>query len=79
MTGILRKKKIIPSGNDGLIYGGTDFFLHQLLGCVIVVVFATVMGFILFKLVDVIHPMRVTDVEEQTGLDITQHPILSNA
>ncbi|MGI8634995.1 MAG: hypothetical protein ACR2KZ_06295 [Segetibacter sp.] len=31
------------------------------------------MGFILFKVVDLIHPMRVTELEEQTGLDITQH------
>ena len=50
LTGVFASKKINPAGNDGLIYGGTEFFLHQLLGCVIVVVFATVMGFILFKL-----------------------------
>lgn len=73
LTGVFANKKINAAGNDGLLYGGTDFFLTQLLGCVIVVVFATVMGFILFKVVDLIHPMRVTDQEEQTGLDITQH------
>lgn len=73
LTGVFANKKINAAGNDGLLYGGTEFFLHQLLGCVIVVVFSTVMGFILFKIVDIIHPMRVTDMEEERGLDITQH------
>ena len=73
LTGVFANKKINAAGNDGLLYGGTDFFLTQLLGCLIVVAFATVMAFILFKVVDLIHPMRVTDNEEQIGLDITQH------
>ena len=73
LTGVFASKKINPAGNDGLIYGGTSFFLHQLLGCLIVVVFATVMGFIVFKIVDVIIPLRVSELEEVKGLDITQH------
>src|SRR6476469_1413727 len=73
LTGVFASKKINPAGNDGLIYGGTQFFLHQVLGCLIVVVFATVMGFIIFKVVNFIIPLRVAEVEEQTGLDITQH------
>lgn len=72
-TGLFASKAINPAGNDGLIYGGTSFFLHQLLGCLIVVVFSLVMGFILFKVVDLISPMRVSEEDEQLGLDITQH------
>ncbi|MDB5199383.1 MAG: ammonium transporter [Chitinophagaceae bacterium] len=73
MTGIFASKKINPAGNDGLFYGGTEFFGHQLLGCLVVVVYATVVGFILFKLVDLIHPMRVSVEAEELGLDVTQH------
>lgn len=73
LTGVFASSKINPAATDGLAYGGTEFFLNQLLGCVIVVVFATVMGFIVFKLVDVISPLRVTAEEEELGLDITQH------
>ena len=32
-----------------------------------------VVGFILFKIVDLIHPMRVSIEAEELGLDITQH------
>src|SRR5438128_8895350 len=51
LTGVFANKKINAAGNDGLLYGGTNFFLHQLLGCAIVVVFVTLMGFILFIIV----------------------------
>lgn len=73
LTGVFANKKINAAGNDGLWYGGTQFFLNQLLGCLIVIVFATVMSFILFKLVDIIHPIRVSDEEEEIGLDLSQH------
>ncbi|MFT3704924.1 MAG: ammonium transporter [Agriterribacter sp.] len=72
-TGIFSNKKINGAGADGLIYGGTDFFFHQVLGCLIVVVFSIVMGFVVFKIVDVIHPLRVTPQEEEIGLDLSQH------
>ncbi|HEX8357793.1 MAG TPA: ammonia channel protein, partial [Segetibacter sp.] len=73
LTGVFANKKINAAGNDGLLYGGTSFFVTQVLGCLIVVAFATIMSFILFKVVDLIHPMRVTEAEEEQGLDITQH------
>jgi len=72
-TGIFASKKINAAGNDGLLYGGTDFFLHQLLGCLIVVVFALVMGFVVFKIVDIFYPIRVSAQEEEIGLDLSQH------
>ena len=73
MTGVFASKKINPAGNDGLFYGGTQFFGHQVLGCLIVVVYSLVVGAILFKLVDLIHPLRVSQEAEELGLDITQH------
>lgn len=73
LTGVFASKSINPNGADGLLYGGTDFFFRQLLGCIIVIAFALVVSFILFKVVDLIHPMRVTEQEEEDGLDISQH------
>jgi len=72
-TGIFASKQINPAGNDGLLYGGTQFFLHEILGCLIVVVFAIVMSFVVFKIVDLIIPIRVSVEEETLGLDISQH------
>jgi Amt family ammonium transporter len=73
MTGVFSSKAINAVGTDGLIYGGTDFFLKQVAGCGIVVAFSLIMGFILFKIVDLLNPIRVTLEEEEIGLDVTQH------
>ena len=73
LTGVFSSSKINAAAVDGLMYGGTDFFLKQLAGCAIVVAFSLVMGFILFKIVDMLNPMRVTIEEEEIGLDVTQH------
>ncbi len=73
LTGVFASKKINPAGDDGLLYGNTGFFFNQLLGCIIVVAFAIVMSYIVFKLVDLIHPLRVSEEEEEKGLDISQH------
>ncbi len=73
LTGVFASKAINPAGNDGLFYGGVSFFFRQILGCSIVVVFSFVMGYILFKVVDIIVPLRVDEKEEIVGLDISQH------
>lgn len=73
LTGVFASKAINPAGNDGLLYGGTSFFLHQVLGCAIVVAFALIMSFIIFKIVAAVSPMRVSEEDEFLGLDITQH------
>lgn len=73
LTGVFASKKINPAGNDGLFYGNVGFFTDQLIGCVIVIVFAFVMSYLLFKVVNWIHPLRVSDEEEEKGLDRSQH------
>ncbi|MCC6290310.1 MAG: ammonium transporter [Chitinophagaceae bacterium] len=72
-TGIFASKDINPAGADGLFYGGTHFFLVQCLGCLIVVVFSLLMSFVVFKITNLIHSMRVSDEEEELGLDVSQH------
>ncbi|MFT3702531.1 MAG: ammonium transporter [Agriterribacter sp.] len=72
-TGIFANKDINPAGANGLFYGGTHFFLIQLLGCAIVVAYSLLMSFVVFKLTNLIHPMRVSEKEEDAGLDLSQH------
>ena len=73
LTGVFANKNVNPAGNNGLLFGGSEFFLHQLTGCIVVVAYSLIMGFVLFKLVDILYPMRVTEGEEELGLDLTQH------
>jgi Amt family ammonium transporter len=57
----------------GLIYGETKTFLMHLLGLIIVGVFSFFGSYILFKVVDLIKPLRVPEDAEDMGLDLSQH------
>ena len=60
--------------NEGLFYGaGTGFFLAQLFGAFIVSAWALIMGFVIFKGLDIIHGLRVPKRIEEEGLDIYEH------
>ena len=73
LTGIFATKTVNSAGVDGLFYGNPDFFITQLKGVVIVVVFSFVMSFIVFKLINLVQPIRVSEEEEEEGLDASQH------
>jgi ammonium transporter, Amt family len=57
----------------GLITGETDLFVKHLLALVIVVVFTFVGSYVLYVITNAIIPMRVSERQEEDGLDISQH------
>jgi ammonium transporter, Amt family len=73
MTGLFATKAINAAGNDGLFYGNFDFFFTQVKALAIVVAFSFTASFLIFKFINFILPMRVTEEEEELGLDATQH------
>ena len=73
LTGVFATKTVNPAGVDGLLYGNPGFFLTQLKGAVIVIAFSFVMSFVIFKLINLVQPIRVTSEEEEEGLDASQH------
>lgn len=73
LTGIFATKTVNSVGNDGLFYGNFEFFFTQVKGLVIVVTYSFVVSFLIFKFINFILPMRVSETEEDLGLDATQH------
>jgi len=57
----------------GLIYGQTTTFMYHMIALVIVAAFSFVGSLILYKLTDLIIPLRVPEDQEYTGLDLSQH------
>jgi len=57
----------------GLVYGQTQTFYMHLLGLVIVSVFTFGGSYFLYKITDMLIPIRVTKDEEKIGLDLSQH------
>jgi Amt family ammonium transporter len=57
----------------GLIFGTPKVFLHHLLALVIVGAYTFGGSYVLYKITDMIIPLRVTEEQEEVGLDISQH------
>ncbi len=72
-TGLWANKEINAAGNNGLFYGNPGLFLVQLKAVLVTIVYSFVVSFVLFKLVDLLMGLRVSEDEERIGLDLTQH------
>lgn len=73
LTGIFATKAVNSAGNDGLLYGNVEFFFTQLKAMLIAVSYSFVVSFLIFKFINLIQPLRVSEEEEELGLDQTQH------
>lgn len=73
MTGIFASKLVNSAGNDGLFYGNGAFFFTQVKGLAIVVAYSFAASYVIFKFINYILPIRVSVIEEELGLDATQH------
>ncbi len=72
MTGVLANPAVNSLGK-GLLFGNPAQLTIQFIAVGATIVFTGVGTFILFKVVDVIFGLRVSEKEEEIGLDLTQH------
>ncbi|CAN5472346.1 ammonium transporter [soil metagenome] len=73
MTGIFATKTVNSAGADGLFYGNAAFFFIQLKAMLIAVGYSFAVSFIIFKFINFIVPLRVSEADELEGLDASQH------
>jgi Amt family ammonium transporter len=75
LTGVFASTAVhgIKDGPEGLFYGNPAFFFTQLKAMLIVVVYSFTVSFIIFKAINFFLPIRVTEEEEEIGLDESQH------
>jgi Amt family ammonium transporter len=57
----------------GLIYGNTETFKYHIIALVLVSIFAFFGSYFLYYITDKIIPIRVNSLQEEEGLDISQH------
>jgi Amt family ammonium transporter len=73
-TGLFACKAINPaSGNDGLFFGNPHQFVVQLAAVGVTIGYCLVGTIILYKIVDMLIGVRVSEKDEAMGLDLTQH------
>jgi Amt family ammonium transporter len=66
LTGVFAK-------DVGLIYGQTQTFFMHLMALVVVGALTFLGSYLLYKVTDIILPLRVSEEEEELGLDVSQH------
>jgi Amt family ammonium transporter len=72
-VGIFASKAVNPGGADGLLNGNAAQLGVQLLGVIVVGIYAFVVSWILLKIVDAIMGLRLSEEDEVMGLDISEH------
>jgi ammonium transporter, Amt family len=72
-TGLFASKAINSAGSDGLFFGNPGQLGIQCLSVVATIVFAFVMTLIILKVVAWVTGVRVSDEDEERGIDITLH------
>jgi Amt family ammonium transporter len=72
-TGLFASTLINPNGANGLFFGNPGQLWIQFISVAATWIFAFVMTSIILKVVDWIIGLRVTDEDEERGLDISQH------
>ncbi len=71
--GIFASKLMNPAGADGLISGGADFFIKELVAVVAASAYAFAFSWVMLKLINGITPVVVKESDEQAGLDESLH------
>jgi Amt family ammonium transporter len=72
-TGLFASTMINPDGANGLLFGNPDQLLIQFITVITTAIFAFVMTSIILTVIDKLIGLRVTDKEEEGGIDTHQH------
>ncbi|OGS02412.1 MAG: ammonia channel protein [Elusimicrobia bacterium RIFOXYA1_FULL_47_7] len=73
LAGVFALKSINPAGADGLLAGNASQLFVQIKAVGAVTLYTLVMTFAIYKFVDIILGIRVSEKDEVLGLDLTQH------
>lgn len=74
LVGFWATRAVNPTGLNGLFaHGGSTLVLHQIVAFLVVGVYSFVVSYVLLKIVDRLMGLRVSEHNENIGLDLTQH------
>ena len=74
LTGVFATLTVNKAGGaNGLLYGNPSFFLIQLKAMACAVGYSFAVSWMIFKFVNFIVPLRVSEEDEEEGLDASQH------
>ncbi len=72
-TGLFASVGVNPDGANGLFFGNPSLFMKQSVATLATILYSGVVTLIILKVVDWTVGLRVSEEEEVTGLDLSQH------
>lgn len=72
-TGLFASTAVNAAGADGLFFGGFSLIFKQLVGVIVTFIYSGLLTWLILMLTDRLVGFRVSDEEEMTGLDLSQH------
>ncbi len=74
LTGVFATSSINPAvESQGLAYGDATLFINHVIALIGTSAFAFAGSFLMFKITDMVLPLRVSKEDEEAGLDLSQH------
>jgi ammonium transporter, Amt family len=73
LTGLFAEKAINSAGNNGLLFGNAHQLWVQIVAVAAVAVYSFVATWIILKVISLVFPLRVSQDEEEQGLDLAVH------
>jgi ammonium transporter, Amt family len=73
MLGVFADIKINPNGANGLVFGNPSFFFKQVVAAAVCSLYAFLFSYIALVVINRISPVRVSEGEEEIGLDASLH------
>jgi Amt family ammonium transporter len=72
-TGLFATTAVNAAGKDGFFFGNPQLLGIQAMDALTTIAYSVVVTFIILKVVDLVIGLRVSEEEEEQGLDLTQH------
>ena len=73
LLGVFASKAVNSAGADGLWFGDASFFVKELVAVTIASVYAFIFTYLMLAIINKITPVRVSESDELTGLDVALH------
>ncbi|NOU48010.1 MAG: ammonium transporter [Bacteroidales bacterium] len=73
LLGVFASKAVNSAGADGLFFGGTSFFVKELVAVTVASVYAFIFTYIMLIIINMITPVKVDEKSERIGLDEALH------
>lgn len=73
LLGVFASKAVNAAGSDGLVFGGGNFFIKEVIAVIGAAFFAFVFTYVMLVIINFITPVKVSENVEKEGLDAAVH------